>query len=148
MQPNDNLQKMPDSSARSYKRHLSQSQGPDVDTAKRQHLTTDKSSTAFNHCDALPSQGSSLTLAENLQSTNADTVESPLSSSNPSPRAPQDPYDDPYDDPELDQYLQSLTGSIPIETSGTSPYSKHDTDAFALKQSDKDALAELLKEES
>ncbi|KAJ4264061.1 hypothetical protein NW762_006100 [Fusarium torreyae] len=138
----------PNSSAQSRKRHLSQRQDPDVDMAKRQNIATDKSRSVLNDCDVLQSQGSSFTLAEILQSTNADTIESSPSSLDPSPPAPQDPYDDPYDDPELDQYLQSLRGSIPIETLGTSPYLKNDTDTFSLEQADQDALVELLKEES
>ncbi|KAF4452221.1 hypothetical protein F53441_4881 [Fusarium austroafricanum] len=148
MQPNDNPQlSMPNSSAQSLKRHFSQSKGPYVDNVKRQRISIDKSTvTAHAYSDVAQTPGSSFILVGNLQSTNNDTVESPHSSLDPS-REPQDPYDDPYDDPELDQYLESLNGPFSIDKSGASPV-LDDTDEFPLEQSDRDALAEFLEEES
>ncbi|KAM0202334.1 hypothetical protein ACHAPA_000002 [Fusarium lateritium] len=153
MQPDDN----PQSSISNYpaqtqpqssKRHSSESQDPYVGYVKRQRTMFDKSTTPDNCCDVERSPGSSFTLTEILHdSTNADTVESPQSSLDPSPR-PQDPYDDPYDDHELDQLFESLTRPISLDKSGTSPHLGDTTDEFVLKRSDQDALAELLKEES
>ncbi|KAF5018415.1 hypothetical protein F66182_9589 [Fusarium sp. NRRL 66182] len=147
MQPKDNPQKMPNSSMHSLKRHFSQSrdvENPDVDEVKRQFTETDKSPPALTHCDVLQTPGSSFTLAEFVQSSNTDVSESPQSSLGPSLSALQDPYDDPYDDPDIEQHLESLTGSIPIENSGTSHHLKPDTHAAALEQT----LEEFLEEES
>lgn len=114
---------------------------------KRQRTIFDKSPTPDNGCDVAQTPGSSFTLTEILHdSTNADTVES-QSSLDPSP-GPQDPYDDPYDDHELDQLFESLTEPISLYKSGTPPHLGDTIDEFALKRSDQDALAELLREES
>ncbi|KAF5564560.1 hypothetical protein FNAPI_2092 [Fusarium napiforme] len=106
-----------------------------------------------NHLSSSPTvtvpqtPGSSFTLTDNPQSTNADTIASSYTSLDPSPREPQDPYDDPYDDPEFDQIFESLNGPNSTDKSGTSP-PLVDSDEFALKQSDQDALAKFLEEET
>lgn len=115
---------------------------------KRQRTIFDKSPTPDNVCDVAQTPGSSFTLTEILHdSTNADTVESLQSSLDPSV-GPQDPYDDPYDDHELDQLFESLTRPISLDKPGTSRHLGDTIDEFVLKRSDRDALAELLKEES
>jgi hypothetical protein len=133
----------PNPLAQSLKRHLPQDQDPYVDNSKRQRPKIDKSTQELTYSDVTETPGSSFTRDEILQSTNPDNVESPQSSFDPSPREPQDPYDDLFDDLELDQYLESLTGPVSIERS-----SLDDTDEFGLKQSDEDALAELLKQDT
>ncbi|KAF9771976.1 hypothetical protein IL306_010362 [Fusarium sp. DS 682] len=137
----------PNAPAQSLKRHLSQSQDPNVGNIKRQRLSIDKSPLQLTYSDVAQTPGSSFTLADNLHSTNADTIDSSYTSLDPSPREPQDPYDDPYDDPEFDQLFESLTRPNSIDKSGTTPLLDH-TDEFALKQSDQDALAEFLEEET
>ncbi|KAF4341818.1 hypothetical protein FBEOM_4233 [Fusarium beomiforme] len=145
MQPNDYRQlSIPNPLAQSLERHLSQSQGPNVGNIKRQRLSIDKSPLQLAYSDVAQTPGSSYTLADNLQSTNADTIDSLYTSLDPSPRESQDPYDDPYDDPEFDQFFESLTRPNFIDKSGTLPF-LDDTDEFALKQSDQDALAEFLE---
>ncbi|KAH7265034.1 uncharacterized protein BKA55DRAFT_534985 [Fusarium redolens] len=148
MQPNDNRQlSMPDSSERSLKRHLSQSQGSNVGNIKRQRISIDKSPLQLSYSDVVQTPGSNFTLVDNPQSTNADTIASSYTSLDPSPREPQDPYDDPYDDPDFDQMFESLTRPSSIDKPGTSPLLV-DTNEFALKQLDQDALAEFLEEET
>lgn len=114
---------------------------------KRQRISIDKSPLQLTYSDVAQTPGSGFTLVDNHQSTNADTIASSYTSLDPSPREPQDPYDDPYDDPEFDQIFESLTGPNSIDKSGTSPLLV-DRDEFALKQSDQDALAEFLEEET
>ncbi|KAH6956948.1 hypothetical protein DER45DRAFT_295953 [Fusarium avenaceum] len=152
MQPNDNPQ-LPISNypaqtqPQPSKRHSCESQDPFMGNVKRQRTIFDKSPTPDNVCDVAQIPGSSFTLTEILHdSTNADTVES-QSSLDPSP-GPPDPYDDPYDDHELDQLFESLTGPVSLDKSGMSPHLGNTIDEFALKRSDQDALAELLREES
>jgi hypothetical protein len=146
MQPNDNPQLlMPSPLAQSSKRHSPQDQDPCVDNSKRQRPNIDKSTQELTSSDVTGSLVSSFKLDEILHSTNTDNVEFSQSSFDPSPREPEDPYDDPFDDPELDQCLESLIGSIPMGGSRSSLY-LDDTDEFDLKQSDKDALEELLKQ--
>ncbi|EWZ88237.1 hypothetical protein FOWG_09770 [Fusarium oxysporum f. sp. lycopersici MN25] len=148
MQPNDNRQlSMPNPPDQSLKRHLSQSQGSNVGNIKRQRISIDKSPLQLTYSDVAQTPGSSFTLVDNHQSTNADTIASSYTSLDPSLREPQDPYDDPYGDPEFDQIFESLTGPNSIDKSGTPPLLV-DRDEFALKQSDQDALAEFLEEET
>ncbi|KAF4943469.1 hypothetical protein FGADI_13384 [Fusarium gaditjirri] len=147
MQPNDNRQlSMPNPPDQSLKRHLSQSQGSNVDNIKRQRIFIDKSPLQLTCSDVAQTPGSSFTLADNLQSTNADTIASSYTSLVPSPQELQDPYDDPYDDPEFDQIFESLTGPNYIQKLGTPPLLV-DNDEFDLKQSEQDALAGFLEEE-
>ncbi|KAF5619312.1 hypothetical protein F52700_11825 [Fusarium sp. NRRL 52700] len=141
MQPNDNRQlSMPDPTDQldlSLKRHISQ--GSNMGNIKRQRISIDKSPQQLTYSDVARTPGSSFTLVDNPQSTNTDTIASSYTSF--------DPYDDPYDDPEFDQIFESLTGPNSIDRSGTSPLLV-DSDEFALKQSDQDALAEFLEEET
>jgi hypothetical protein len=137
----------PDSSERSLKRHLSQSQGSNVGNIKRQRISIDKSPLQLSYSDVVQTPGSNFTLVDNPQSTNADTIAFSYTSLDPSPREPQDPYDDPYDDPDFDQMFESLTRPSSIDKPGTSPLLV-DTNEFALKQLDQDALAEFLEEET
>ena len=131
----------------SLKRHVSQTQGSNVGNIKCQRISIDKSPQQLTYSDVPQTPGSSFALVDNPQSTNADTIASSYTSLDPSPRESQDPYDDPYDDPEFDQVFGSLTGPNSIDKSGTSPLLV-DSDEFALKQSDQDALAEFLEEET
>ncbi|KAI1025872.1 hypothetical protein LB503_006822 [Fusarium chuoi] len=151
MQPNDNRQismpNPPDQLDQSLKRHISQTQGSIVGNIKRQRISIDKSSQQLAYSDVAQTPGSSSTLVDNPQSTNGHTIASSYTSLDPSPRESQDPSDDPYDDPEFDQIFESLTGPNSIDKSGTSPLVV-DSDEFALKQSDQDALAEFLEEET
>ncbi|KAG5763638.1 hypothetical protein H9Q72_008285 [Fusarium xylarioides] len=151
MQPNDNRQlpmpNPPDQLDQSLKRHISQTQGFNVRKIKRQRISIDKSPQQLTYSDVAQTPGSSFTLVDNPQSTNADTIASSYTSLDLSPREPQDPYDDPYDDPEFDQIFESLTGPNSTGKSGTSPLLV-DSDEFDLKQSDQDALAEFLEEET
>ncbi|KAF5548132.1 hypothetical protein FMEXI_4921 [Fusarium mexicanum] len=147
MQPNDNRQlSMPIPLDQSLKRHISQTQGSTVGNIKRQRISIDKSPQQLTYSDVVQTPGSSFTLGDDPQSTNADTIASSYTSLDPSPREPQDRYDDPYDDPEFDQIFERLAGPYSIDKSGTSPLLV-DSDEFALKQPDQDALAEFLEEE-
>ncbi|EKJ73354.1 hypothetical protein FPSE_06426 [Fusarium pseudograminearum CS3096] len=150
MHTNDNPQlSMPSPLVQSSKRHLSQDQDPCADNFKRQRPNIDKSTQELTCSDVTESPGSSFKLDAVLHSTNTDNdnVESSQSPLDPSPREPKDPYDDLFDDLELDQYLESLTEPVSIEYSGHS-LSLDDTDEFDLKQSDEDALDELLKQDT
>ncbi|PNP60780.1 hypothetical protein FNYG_14540 [Fusarium nygamai] len=148
MQPNDNRQlSMPNPPDQSLKRHISQTQGSNVGNIKRQRISIDKSPQQLTYSDVPQTPGSSFTLVDNPQSTNAYTIASSYTSLDPSPREPQDPYDDPYDDPEFDEIFESLTGPNSTDKSGTSPLSV-DSDEFALRQSDQDALAKFLEEKT
>ncbi|CVK90684.1 uncharacterized protein FMAN_08965 [Fusarium mangiferae] len=151
MQPKNNRQismpNPPDQLDQSLKRHTSQTQGSNVGNIKRQRISIDKSSQQLPYSDVAQTPGSSSTLVDNPQSTNGDTIASSYTSLDPSSRESQDPYDDPYDDPEFDQVFESLTEPNFIDKSGTSPLLV-DSDEFALKQSDQDALAEFLEEET
>ncbi|KAL6917888.1 hypothetical protein ACHAP8_000211 [Fusarium lateritium] len=134
--------------AQSSKRHLPQDQDPCVDNSKRQRPNIDKSIQELTYSGVTESPGSSFTLDEILRSTNTDNVEFSQSSLNPSPPEPQDPYDDDlFDDLELNQCLESVIGLIPTGGSGPSPH-PDDIDEFDLKQSDEDALEELLKQDT
>ncbi|KAK6710403.1 hypothetical protein SNK03_004842 [Fusarium graminearum] len=127
----------------SSKRHLPQD--PCADNFKRQRPNIDKSTQELTCSDVTESPGSSFKLDAILRSTNVEFSQSPL---DPSPPELKDPYDDDlFDDLELDQYLESLTGPVSIEHSGPS-LSLDDTDEFDLKQSDEDALDELLKQDT
>ncbi|KAF5601615.1 hypothetical protein FPCIR_2214 [Fusarium pseudocircinatum] len=149
MQPNDNRQlSMPNPPDQSLKRHISQTQGSNVGNIKRQRICIDKSPQQLTYSDVPQTPGSSFTLVDNPQSTNADTISSSYTSLDPSPREPQDPYDDPYDDdPEFDQIFENLTGPNSTVKSRTSPLLV-DSDEFALKQPDQDALAKFLEEKT
>ncbi|ESU14783.1 hypothetical protein FGSG_08547 [Fusarium graminearum PH-1] len=119
--------------------------GPCADNFKRQRPNIDKSTQELTCSDVTESPGSSFKLDAILRSTNVEFSQSPL---DPSPPELKDPYDDDlFDDLELDQYLESLTGPVSIEHSGPS-LSLDDTDEFDLKQSDEDALDELLKQDT
>ncbi|RGP70172.1 hypothetical protein FLONG3_7565 [Fusarium longipes] len=145
MQPDANPQlSIPNPPAQSSKRHLLQDQDPYVDNSKRQRPNIDKSTQEHTCSDVTETPGSSFTLSEVFQPTNTDNVESPQSSLDPSPREPQDPYDDLFDDLELDQYLEGLDGSVYNEH----PLCSNDIDEFGLQQSDEDALAELLSQDT
>ncbi|CEI60728.1 unnamed protein product [Fusarium venenatum] len=134
--------------AQSSKRHLLQDQDPCVDDFKRQRPNIDKSIQELTYSGVTESPGSNFTLDEILRSTNTDNVEFSQSSLDPSPREPQDPYDDDlFDDLELNQCLEGLIGFIPTGGSGPSPH-LDDIDEFDLKQSDEDALEELLKQDT